>query len=190
MNFKMMGWGIFLLGLAMIFLIPLAKPAGGEEADYTDDAFSSGTFHLSAPDISFSFESKEESSSTTFVMQPTLGYFFIKYISIGARAAITYTDYVAETITSYGFGGALQGFIPIGPRVYAHLGIGGGYNLISGREDDYFGPSLAVDLGAGYFLNRYLSVGPSFTYDRIFGDPAESILSVGLDFRIFFPGRN
>ncbi|MDD5223396.1 MAG: outer membrane beta-barrel protein [bacterium] len=188
MKGKMMGGGIFLVGLAMVFLVPLSKPAWGEEAGYTDDAFASGTFHLSAPDISFSFQSSEESSSTTFAMHPTLGYFVIKYISIGARASITYTDYVAETITSYGFGGALQGFVPIGPRVYARLGIGGGYNLISGRADDYFGPDLTVDAGAGYFLNRYLSVGPSFTFDRIFGDPAESIFSVGLDFHIFFPG--
>jgi len=190
MKTKRRGRRIWGAVLALILLASAPRPALGEEADYTDDAFSSGTFHLSAPNISFSFESNEESSSTTFVMQPTLGYFFIKYISVGARAAITYTDYDVATITSYGFGGALQGFIPIGPRVYAHLGIGGGYNLISGRENDYFGPSLAVDLGAGYFLNRYLSVGPSFTYDRIFGDPAESILSVGLDFRIFFPGRS
>lgn len=179
-----------LLGavLALVILVLPPKPAGGQENDYTGDAFRSGTFHLSAPDISFSFESSEESSSTTFALHPTLGYFVIKYISVGARASITYTDDDAATVTSYGFGGALQGFIPIGPRAYAHLGIGGGYNLISGRADDYFGPDLAVNLGAGYFLNRFLSVGPSFTYDRIFGDPAESIFSVGLDFRVFFPG--
>ena len=137
----------------------------------------------------------DDNAETYLNVSPSLGYFFMNDLAIGARMSLTTYSYDGDSNSEFGFGPWARYYI-VGSPLFAQAGMDfgtAGFDFFSLFTDE---GSTTLNLGVGYswFLNNAVAIEPMVKYniysaadDGVFSDYSRFGFNIGVQ---AFLGRN